>query len=139
MRAMVLERPGPAESRPLRRMEFPEPAPGPGQVRLRVRACGVCRTDLHQAEGELPLTAPSRILGHQVVGVVDALGEDAGSQLRVGESDGGAIYGSEPRHGPLRDTGALLDQDPGIAIDQRVTQENTDDSFHRERMGLAVS
>jgi propanol-preferring alcohol dehydrogenase len=64
MRAMVFEAPG----RPLRPIERPPPEAGPGQLLLRVRACGVCRTDLHLLDGELPIAAPPRVLGHQIVG-----------------------------------------------------------------------
>jgi len=70
MRAMVLEKPG----QPLRESERPVPRPGPGQVRLRVLACGVCRTDLHVVDGELPDLGHPVVPGHQVVGVVEALG-----------------------------------------------------------------
>ena len=73
MRAMVLEGPG----RPLVPVERPIPRAGPGQLLLRVRACGVCRTDLHLLDGELDVPAP-RVLGHQIVGVV------AGGDRRVG-------------------------------------------------------
>jgi alcohol dehydrogenase, propanol-preferring len=65
MRAMVLEAPG----RLLVERELAEPAVGPGQVLLRVRACGVCRTDLHVVDGELPDPKLPLVLGHQVVGV----------------------------------------------------------------------
>jgi len=61
----------------------PTPEPGPGQIRLKVRACGVCRTDLHVLDGELPLSGAPRVLGHEVVGVVDALGRGVRS-LRKG-------------------------------------------------------
>src|SRR5438132_1251713 len=64
MKAMVLEAPG----RPLRETELPDPKPGPGQVLLRVLACGVCRTDLHVADGELPDPKLPLVLGHQIVG-----------------------------------------------------------------------
>src|SRR5947209_8599294 len=64
MKAMVLEAPG----RPLRETELPDPRPGPGQVLLRVSACGVCRTDLHVADGELPDPKLPLVLGHQIVG-----------------------------------------------------------------------
>ena len=74
MRAMVLEAPG----RPLRDAALPEPQAGPGQVLLRVRACGVCRTDLHVADGELPDPKLPLVLGHQIVG------EDVGSGERLG-------------------------------------------------------
>jgi propanol-preferring alcohol dehydrogenase len=64
MRAMVLE----ATRRPLVERELPEPEPGDGNVLLRVRACGVCRTDLHVVDGELPDPKLPLVLGHQVVG-----------------------------------------------------------------------
>lgn len=70
MRAMILHKPG----EPLRLGELPEPQPGPGQLRVRVRACGLCRTDLHVKDGELAEPKLPLVLGHQIVGVVDALG-----------------------------------------------------------------
>lgn len=76
MRAMVLAEQGPAERGPLKAAEVPVPEPGPGMVRVRVEACGVCRTDLHIVEGDLPLHKRPVVPGHQVVGVVDAVGEE---------------------------------------------------------------
>lgn len=70
MRAMVLDRVG----APLRLVELPVPEPGPGQVRIRVAACGVCRTDLHVVDGDLPDVPAGIVPGHEVVGRVDALG-----------------------------------------------------------------
>ncbi|HET6805525.1 MAG TPA: zinc-dependent alcohol dehydrogenase family protein [Frateuria sp.] len=70
MRAMVLETVG----QPLVLRQAADPEPGPGQVRLRVEACGVCRTDLHVVDGELPAVAPPVVPGHEVVGRVDRLG-----------------------------------------------------------------
>src|SRR5579884_3886019 len=70
MRAMVLDAP----RRPLRAAELPRPVPGPGQVLLAVRACGVCRTDLHVADGELPDPKLPLVLGHEIVGTVAELG-----------------------------------------------------------------
>jgi propanol-preferring alcohol dehydrogenase len=67
---MVLERSG----APLRATDLASPEPAEGQVRIRVRACGVCRTDLHVADGDLPDPALPLVMGHQVVGVVDAAG-----------------------------------------------------------------
>ena len=75
MRAMVLERPRPAEEAPLQVRDIPEPTPGPGEIRVRVRVCGVCHTDLHIVQGELPMHKLPVVPGHQVVGVVDAVGE----------------------------------------------------------------
>ncbi|MBE3519058.1 MAG: zinc-dependent alcohol dehydrogenase family protein [Firmicutes bacterium] len=77
MKAMVLHRPAPVESRPLSLQDLPEPVPGPGEVRIKVRFCGVCRTDLHIVEGELPPVRLPLVPGHQVVGVVDAVGDTA--------------------------------------------------------------
>jgi propanol-preferring alcohol dehydrogenase len=80
---MVLERPG----EPLREVEREVPSPGPGQVRLRVAACGVCRTDLHVVDGELPDLGRPLVPGHQIVGVVEAAGAAVDSLpvgLRVG-------------------------------------------------------
>lgn len=70
MRAMILDTPCTA----LRAVELPMPEPGPGQVRIAVEACGVCRTDLHLVDGELPDPVLPMIPGHEIVGRVDALG-----------------------------------------------------------------
>ena len=74
MRAMVLEKQVPVEESPLRLRDVPVPAPGRSEVRVRVRVCGICRTDLHTVEGDVPLRRSPLIPGHQIVGVVDALG-----------------------------------------------------------------
>ncbi|MGH2391448.1 MAG: zinc-dependent alcohol dehydrogenase family protein [Chloroflexota bacterium] len=71
MRAMMLEAP----RTPLRLVELPEPTPAAGQVLIRVHTCGVCRTDLHIMDGELPRPKLPLILGHQIVGSVAALGQ----------------------------------------------------------------
>jgi alcohol dehydrogenase-like protein len=68
MKAAVLTRPAPVASSPLKIEDVPIPALMPGQVLLRVRACGVCRTDLHIVEGELTSLHPRIIPGHQIVG-----------------------------------------------------------------------
>src|SRR5581483_403981 len=74
MRAMQLDHPRPAEESPLDLREIPDPTPGPGQIRIQVRCCGICHTDLHTVEGELPLPKLPLVPGHQIVGTVDALG-----------------------------------------------------------------
>ena len=83
MRAMLLRAPG----RPLELVEIPDPEPRAGQVRVRVRACGVCRTDLHVFDGELEHPALPLVLGHQIVGVVDRIG-DGVTELSVGQRVG---------------------------------------------------
>jgi propanol-preferring alcohol dehydrogenase len=77
VRAWVVSEPGPIDSRPLRVVERADPEPGPGEVRVRVRACGVCRTDLHLAEGDLPPHRSATVPGHEIVGTVDARGAEA--------------------------------------------------------------
>lgn len=80
MRAMTLHKPGEA----LRMEERRLPAPGPGEVRLRVAACAVCRTDLHVVDGELDLPHLPLVPGHEIVGVVDGIGEGV-THLALGD------------------------------------------------------
>ncbi|ADU52207.1 Alcohol dehydrogenase GroES domain protein [Thermaerobacter marianensis DSM 12885] len=87
MKAWQLHGPADAGSQPLRLAEVPEPEPGPGEIRLRVRACGVCLTDVHTVEGDLVPPSYPVIPGHQVVGVVDAVGPGVAG-VRVGERRG---------------------------------------------------
>jgi propanol-preferring alcohol dehydrogenase len=77
MRAWTVAAPRPIDHSPLALVERSEPVPGPGEVRIRVSACGVCRTDLHVAEGDLPVHRPHVVPGHEIVGVVDAAGPGA--------------------------------------------------------------
>jgi propanol-preferring alcohol dehydrogenase len=77
VRAWVVHRAGPIDTEPLALVARPDPEPGPGQVRLRVDVCGVCRTDLHLAEGDLPPRHPDVVPGHEIVGRVDARGPGA--------------------------------------------------------------
>src|SRR5215472_11590100 len=83
MRAMVLRRQG----EPLELVETPDPEPGPGEARLKVLACGVCRTDLHVIDGELTEPKLPLVPGHEIVGVVEALGPDVAT-LRLGQRVG---------------------------------------------------
>ena len=91
MRAMQLVAPRPAVERPLALVELPVPTPGTGQVLLRVRACGVCRTDLHILEGELPPHRSPVVPGHQIVGEVVALGDGAERLEPGGEAGAAAL------------------------------------------------
>lgn len=89
MKAWWVEAPGPIASGPLRMGELPDPSPGRGEVLLSVRACGVCRTDLHLAEGDLRPRAARRIPGHEVVAEVVGLGAGS-SRFHLGERVGAA-------------------------------------------------
>ena len=84
---MLLDAPAPIESHPLRLDDVAIPEPGADEVRIEVRACGVCRTDLHVVEGDLEVKRSPIIPGHQVVGVVDALGTEV-SDRKIGERVG---------------------------------------------------
>jgi len=95
MRAMVLRRPGER----LAMEERPDPAPGPGQIRIRIEACGVCRTDLHVVDGELPDPKLPIVPGHEIVGRVEAVGEGVDFKLGarvgvawLGHTDGTCSY-----------------------------------------------
>lgn len=74
---MVLERPRPADESPLNLRDIPRPIPGPGEIRVQVRCCGLCHTDLHTVEGDLQLPKLPVVPGHQIVGAVDAAGSGA--------------------------------------------------------------
>ena len=87
MKAMVLSRSAPIESRPLERTRIPEPEPGPGELLVRVSVCGACRTDLHVVEGDLDPVRRPLVPGHQVVGRVEARGSECG-RVEVGERVG---------------------------------------------------
>lgn len=77
MKACVLDSPAPVATNPLAYRDVADPTPGPGEILLRVNYCGVCRTDLHVVEGELPPRKTPVIPGHQIVGTVERLGEGA--------------------------------------------------------------
>src|SRR5579862_8399897 len=77
MKACVLQRPAPIETNPLQYIDVAKPGPSGTQVLVRVNACGICRTDLHVIEGELKPRKSPIIPGHQVVGVIEAVGERA--------------------------------------------------------------
>ena len=87
MRAWVLEKQAPIEERPLELKEVHTPNPGPPEVRIKNVACGVCRTDIHVAEGDLPLKKSPLVLGHEVVGIVDKIGERV-NNFKIGDRAG---------------------------------------------------
>ncbi|NPA91398.1 MAG: zinc-dependent alcohol dehydrogenase family protein [Chloroflexi bacterium] len=87
MRAMVLHQQKPIEENPLQLEEVPKPHVGPGQILLHVRTCGVCHTDLHIVEGDLPLHKSPIIVGHQIVGIVEEVGPGV-TQHKVGDRVG---------------------------------------------------
>ena len=79
MRAMVLEQP----KKPLQLREVPAPKAGPGQLLVRVATCAVCRTDLHIVDGELPTLKSPLILGHQIVGRIEEVGQGVHSNFET--------------------------------------------------------
>jgi propanol-preferring alcohol dehydrogenase len=94
MRSWHVDRPGPvdgpAAGRPLVPRDTPVPSPGPGELLLRVLACGVCRTDLHVTEGDLPVHRPGVTPGHEVVGEVAGAGSGDVAGFSVGDRAGAA-------------------------------------------------
>jgi alcohol dehydrogenase, propanol-preferring len=97
MKAAILKSPGDVFKRPLEIAQIPKPQPGAGQVLLRVRACGVCRTDLHIVEGELPPLRQPVVPGHQIVGdIIDGATNEHPLGSRVGVSWIGGVDGTCP-------------------------------------------
>lgn len=102
MRAMSI----PARGAKLRLEERSVPQPGRGEVRIRVQACGVCHSDVLTFEGQMPGLAYPRIPGHEVIGLIEAVGEgvsgwQAGTRVGVGWSPGACGYCTQCRHGNL--------------------------------------
>jgi propanol-preferring alcohol dehydrogenase len=87
MRAAVVHAQAPVEASPLVIEEVAEPSAGADEVKIRVHACGVCHTDLHIAEGDMPLVKTPVIPGHQIVGTIESVGEEVAAE-RVGERVG---------------------------------------------------
>jgi propanol-preferring alcohol dehydrogenase len=87
MKAMVLTQPAPVETSPLACVDLPNPEPRDNEIRVRVQACGICRTDLHVVEGELPPHCSRIVPGHQIAGIVDATGPNA-RRFRIGDRVG---------------------------------------------------
>lgn len=76
MKAFIISDPAPIETRPLKLADLPRPVPQTGELLIKVTACGICRTDLHVAEGDLEQRLKPAIPGHQVVGVVEDFGDE---------------------------------------------------------------
>jgi len=111
MKACVLPCPAPVETNPLRVADIPKPEPAAGEVLVKVHACGVCRTDLHVVEGELPPRKSPVVPGHQVVGIV--------------EENGPAVDGAAPRFRPGARVGvAWLHRTDGLCEYCRSGREN---------------
>ena len=87
MKAWILENQAPIENLPLKMKEVPQPEPEARELRIKNVACGVCRTDIHVAEGDLPLKKSPLILGHEIVGVVDKIGEQV-TNFNIGDRVG---------------------------------------------------
>ena len=87
MRALLLDSPQPADRSPLRLAELPAPTAGPGEVRVQIRCCAICHTDLHIVEGDLALPRQPIIPGHQIVGLIDQLGSGT-QKLKAGDRVG---------------------------------------------------
>jgi propanol-preferring alcohol dehydrogenase len=85
MKAALLNNPAPVSSNPLVVTDVATPTPGPGEILIRVSHCGVCRTDLHVVEGELPQRKSPVIPGHQVVGTIESFGEGLKSGAKTGQ------------------------------------------------------
>lgn len=100
MFAMQLSKP----HTPLEWVELPDPHPGPGQIRVKVGACGVCRTDLHVVDGDLTHPALPIIPGHEIVGRIDELG-DGVTDLSIGQRVGIPWLGHTCGHCPYCDEG----------------------------------
>jgi zinc-binding alcohol dehydrogenase family protein len=87
MKTWILEKQAKIEEKPLRLMEVSAPHPKDNEIRIKIYACGVCRTDIHIAEGDLPSRKSPLILGHEIVGVVDEAGKDV-RNFKIGKRAG---------------------------------------------------
>ena len=87
MKAWILEKQAPIENKPLKLKKIPTPKPGASEIRITNVACGVCRTDIHIVEGDLPLKKSPLILGHEIVGIVDKTGEQV-TNFKIGDRAG---------------------------------------------------
>ena len=118
-----MRRPGPIDSDPIDLVERSVPEPRPREVRVKVRACGVCRTDLHVAEGDLRPSRPRVIPGHEIVGVVDALGPEV-SRFEIGDRIGIPWLAKTCGRCRFCDTG-----DENLCVDPRFTGFDEDGGY----------
>lgn len=123
MRGWIVDRPAPIEEGPLRLVERSIPEPGPGEIGVAVRVCGVCRTDLHLAEGDLLPHGAGVIPGHEIVGVVESLGEGAG-RFSLGERVGVAWLRATCGHCRF-----CLSGDENLCLEPRFTGWDADGGF----------
>ncbi len=129
MRAMVLHEQADIAEKPLKLEEVPDPEPGPGQVRMKVRACGVCHTDLHEVEGDLAMHKQPLIPGHEIIGEVDALGEGA-DRFEIGDRVGAAWVYSTPEDCEFRQRGL-----ENLCPDARFTGWDVDGGYAEYAVG----
>jgi alcohol dehydrogenase, propanol-preferring len=87
MKAWILENQKNIEEHPLRLTDIPMPQPGSREIRIKVQACGICRTDIHIAEGDLPLKKTPLVLGHEIVGIVEKTGKEV-QHFKLGDPVG---------------------------------------------------
>lgn len=87
MKAWILDNQKNIEERPLKLTDIPKPQPNSHEIRVKVQACGICRTDIHIAEGDLPLKKSSLVLGHEIVGTVEKAGKEV-KHFRLGDPVG---------------------------------------------------
>jgi len=120
MKAMVLRQFGPVEHNPLTLEEIKNPLPGPGDILIRIRVCGVCHTDLHTVEGELPEVLLPIIPGHQVVGLVEKTGEKV-RRFKAGARVGVAwLYSTEEDCKYAQAAG----REPGSDLDRKLRRRS---------------
>lgn len=128
MKAYRLTSPAPVETNPLQLTDQDLPRPGPGQVRIKISVCGVCHTDLHTAEGEIHPPALPITLGHQVVGVVDAIGGAAGTSPRAATVMGMRV-GVPWLHSACRKCEACQRGDENLCPDAKFTGFHIDGGY----------
>ncbi len=123
MKAITLEKPAPIEDKPLKTAELPVPEPEPGRIQVKVHACGICHTDLHQVEGELPMHKTPVVPGHQIVGTVTRTGEGV-TKIDVGDRVGMAWL-----HDTCGRCSHCLDSQENLCSEARFTGYDVDGGY----------